>query len=163
VAYPDQPRLLRAYIADHLQLMRSGQELAERVGGRERDPRLTGLMERASAELRHQQALAVAFLRQLGASPPRLRLAIGTVAERVGRLKPNGRLLRASPLAPVFELEMLEAMLQSAAGFWRALEAAGVADDELVAARAGAAEELLEPLEALRRELGARALRPAGA
>jgi hypothetical protein len=163
VAHPDQPRLLRAYIADHLQLMRSGHELALRVAGRERDPRITRLMERAAAELRRQQALAVAFLRQLGASPPRLRLVLGVLAERAGRLKPNGRLLRASPLAPVFELEVLEAVLQSSARFWRVVEAAEVADDALVAGAARAAEELLEPIEELRRELGARALRPAGA
>jgi hypothetical protein len=163
VSHPDQPRLLRAYIADHLQLMRAGQELALRVAGRERDPRITGLTEDAAKELRRQQALAVAFLRQLGASPPRLRLALGALAERAGRLKPNGRLLRASPLAPVVELEVLEAMLQSAARFWRVVEAAEVAEDDLVAGAARAAEALVEPLEELRRELGARALRPADA
>ena len=62
-------------------------------------------------ELRRQESLAGALLRQLGAGAPGLRLALGTVSERIGRLKPNGRFLRASPLAPVFELEVLESLL----------------------------------------------------
>ena len=46
------------------------------------------------------------------------------LAERVGRLKPNGRLLRRAPLSDLIEIEgLLDAVHAKAAG-WRALAAA---------------------------------------
>lgn len=160
---PDQPRLLRAYIADHLLLLRAARELAGRVRRRERDDELAALLDEVSAELRRQEAVAIAFMRQLGAGAPWVRLAIGTVSERVGRLKPNGRLIRSSPLAPVFELEVLESLLEMAARCWRVLAAAGVAAEDVVGPRAHEAERLVPHLERLRLERGAHALRPLGA
>ena len=113
-------------------------------------------------ELRRQESLAGALLRQLGAGAPGLRLAIGTVSERIGRLKPNGRFLRASPLAPVFELEVLESLLDMTGRCWRALDAAGVVEPDLVRPRAEACERLVPELERHRLERGARALVPLG-
>ena len=159
----DQPRLLRAYVADHLQLLRAARDLARRVRGRADDDGLCRLLDEVIAEVSRQEAVAVSFLRQLGAGPPWLRLALGSITERVGRLKPNGRLLRPSPLAPVFELEVLASLLEMTARFWRTLDAAGVAAGEVVAPRAENAERLVPRLESFRREAGAHALRPLGA
>lgn len=158
VSTSDQPRLLRAYLADHLQLLRSARELAARVRRRERGAAGVALLDDVLAELSRNEAVAIAFLRQLGAGPPGLRLALGTAAERVGRLKPNGRLFRPSPLALVFEVEVLESLLEMSARCWRAVDRAGVAAPEVVAARADALEGLVPRLEAWRLQAAADAL-----
>ncbi|MGE0025788.1 MAG: hypothetical protein AB7O78_07920 [Thermoleophilia bacterium] len=158
----DAPRLLRAYLADHLQLHRAARELAGRLRGREGGGELAALLDEVATELRRQEGVAEALLRQLGAGPPWLRLALGTVTERVGRLKPNGRLFRASPLAPVFELEVLESLLEMSARCWRALDHAGVAEPALVRRRAEACERLVPRLEAHRLARGDAALLPLG-
>jgi hypothetical protein len=158
----DAPRLLRAYIADHLQLHRAARELALRVRRREDEGELAALLDETVEELRRQESLAAALLRQLGAGPPWLRLALGTLSERIGRLKPNGRLVRPSPLAPVFELEALESLLEMSARCWRALDHAGVAEADLVNRRADACDALVPRLEAHRLARGDTALRPLG-
>jgi hypothetical protein len=157
---PDQRRLLRAYISDHLQLIRAGHDLACRTRRREPDGELGSLLDAVADELREQESVAIAFLRQLGAGAPWLRLAIGAAAEKIGRLKPNGRFLQASPLALVFELEVLEAMLESASRFWRVLDRAGVANELVVRRYADASERFVPTLERNRLRFGATALRP---
>lgn len=160
VHHSDQPRLLRAYLADHLQVLRSARELARRIRRREDHDDRCALLDEVLSELARQETVAIAFLRQLGAGPPGLRLTLGAFAERVGRLKPNGRLLRPSPLALVFELEVLESLLEMSARCWRALAHADVVAGDIVIPRADSAEALAPRLEGWRLEAGDHALRP---
>lgn len=159
---PEKPRLLRAYLADHQQLHRAGRELAKRVRGRQREGALADLMDEVAGELHHQELMAGAFLRQLGAGEPHLRLALAVLAERVGRLKPNGRLFTPSPLAPVFELEVLESLLEMSARCWAALDHGGVVEPDLVRPRIAACERLVPELERHRLALAEEALVPLG-
>jgi hypothetical protein len=159
---PDTPRLLRAYLADHQQLHRAGRELALRVRRRDPDGATAALLDDVAQELRRQERLAGAFLRQLGAGEPHLRLALAVLAERVGRLKPNGRLVTPSPLAPVFELEVLETMLDMSGRCWRALDHAGVVESALVAPRIAACDHLAAALEPHRLAAARAALVPLG-
>jgi hypothetical protein len=66
-------------------------------------------------------------LRQIMAAadaPPRpYKVALAWLAEKVGRLKPNGRLRERSPLSPLVELEALEAGIAGKAMLWRSLQA----------------------------------------
>ena len=59
--------------------------------------------------------------------PPDLLMGTALqVGERLSRLKPNGRLVRRSPLTPLIEIEgLLDAVHAKAAGWW-ALDAAGL-------------------------------------
>jgi hypothetical protein len=159
---PENPRLLRAYLADHQQLHRAGRELALRVKGRERDGDLADLMGEVARELRRQELMAGAFLRQLGAGEPHVRLRLAVLAERVGRLKPNGRLFTPSPLAPVFELEVLESLLDMSARCWAALDHAGVAEPDLLRSAIDACARLVPELERHRLALAGEALVPLG-
>ena len=47
--------------------------------------------------------------------------ALSWVAERLGRLKPNGRVVSRSPLAAVIDLEGLQAAVVGKAAGWRSL------------------------------------------
>lgn len=150
----DERRLLRIYLADHLALARGGRDLARRMaaGGGHRGA--DDLLRRAADELDEGRRALTSFLRQLGASRPRVREAAVGLAERMGRLKPNGRVRSRSPLSDLYELEGLATVLGAAALGWRALERAGVAAPEVVGARA-------EACEALAAEVGRRALEAA--
>ena len=63
------------------------------------------------------------LLRSLGVRPDPLSSLALRAGERVGRLKPNGRLVRRSPLSDLVEVEAgLDALHAKAAG-WAALRA----------------------------------------
>jgi hypothetical protein len=57
------------------------------------------------------------------------------VAEKVSRLKPNGRLLHRSPLTRVVELEMLRLGVTGKASGWRTLRSLADGDARLDSAR----------------------------
>jgi hypothetical protein len=59
--------------------------------------------------------------RALGLPRDFLKEGAALVAERVGRLKLNGRLLRYSPLSRLVELEALCTAVQGKQALWRAL------------------------------------------
>lgn len=52
-----------------------------------------------------------------------LKPAAGWIAERLGRLKPNGQLRGYSPLSRLIELECLYIGISGKARLWKALEA----------------------------------------
>ncbi|NAZ80658.1 hypothetical protein GTR02_02350 [Kineococcus sp. R8] len=89
---------------------------------------------------------------------------LAVVAERVGRLKPNGRLRHRSPLSALIDLEGLVLGVTGKAALWRALRALADHDDRLDRGRLEAltarAERQVEELETLRRAAAVEALRP---
>ncbi|HEV2927958.1 MAG TPA: hypothetical protein VGW74_04630, partial [Propionibacteriaceae bacterium] len=75
--------------------------------------------------------------------PPDLVLGLAMrLGERVGRLKPNGRLLRRAPLSDLIEVEALVVAVRGKAAGWQALstvpepEWAEVADTQVLYERA---------------------------
>lgn len=58
-----------------------------------------------------------------GARPQYAKLALARLAEVVGRLKPNGRVVRRSPLSPVVELEALATGIHGKLLLWELLGA----------------------------------------
>lgn len=146
-------RFLNIYLSERLVVLRAGRRLAERMLGSDVVP-----ARRARDEFAEGERTMVSLLRQIGVRPPRVRLALADVAERLGRLKPNGRVREHSPLADLEELDGLALALRSAAGAWEALEASGVAREGLAGARAAAAAALAREVEDLRPAAARRAL-----
>ena len=66
-------------------------------------------------------------MRLLGLDPGAVFPAVVRVAERVGRLKPNGHVVRRSPASDVLELEALRGAVAAKRAGWEALLA--LADD----------------------------------
>jgi hypothetical protein len=75
----------------------------------------------------------------VGAKPHVYKYGLAWVAEKLGRLKPNGRLRERSPLSPLVELEALATGITGKEMLWRALQAtpdaptAGHSMDDLIA------------------------------
>jgi hypothetical protein len=150
-------RLLRLYLDDHASLLTVERGLVRRMigsGAHEDGALLAGLR----AEIEEDGARVVQLGRRIGWSPSRLKTGAAWTAERVARLKTNGRLVRRSPLSTLLELEGLGLLLAARGNLWSALAevAAGAHEREDCAARA-------ERVAARRREVDAARLRAAPA
>lgn len=155
---PDERRVVRIHMGDHLTVMRGARSLAGRMLGSGRHQGTAALLGRIADELDAGCTTLGGFLRQLGASPPRSKLLAASVAERVGRAKLNGRIAERSPLSGLLELEALGAALSLAAAGWRSLRSAGIAVDAVVGGHADACERLEAELRGPTSETAARVL-----
>jgi len=153
-------RLLAIYLRDHHPLLVVLSELAERIGAtseRGEQRAFADELERAAAD---DRVSLEGFLRRLDSRPSRTRHAAAWTAEKVGRLKLNGKLVRPSPLSEVTELEGCRLLLESSRALWSSLArlAVGPAD---AAERTIRSDRLLATAEELRLAAIDRAIRQA--
>jgi hypothetical protein len=116
-------RWLAIYLRNHEAAASAGADLFARMAGSQRrrpwGPELVAVGAEVEQDLRTLRGL----LRSLGVRPDPLSSLALRAGERVGRLKPNGRLVRRSPLSDLVEVEAgLDAVHAKAAG-WAALRA----------------------------------------
>ena len=156
-------KLLRIYLNDHLAAATAGVELARRSLKANRGSEFEEFLERLTRELEEDRAALARVMDELGVPKSAAKRGAAVVAERVGRLKLNGRIRGYSPLSRVLELEGLTIGIEGKLSLWRNLrDAAGVADrlqgidlDALIA-RGERQQRSLEPhrLEAARAAFG---------
>ena len=155
-------KLLAIYLNDHLAGATVGVELARRSLRNNRDGELGTFLGRLSGELEEDRRALERAMAALGIARSPVKRAAAVAAERLGRLKLNGRLTGYSPLSRLLELEGLSIGIEGKLCLWRNLrEAAGLAGrlegvdlDDLIA-RAERQRAELEPhrLAAARRAL----------
>jgi hypothetical protein len=109
-------RWLSIYLRDHHAASAGGVALARRALGP--NHRLVGQIVRDRETLE-------AVMRQLDVAPSAIKVGLVRIAERLGRLKLNGRLFKRSPLSRVIELEMLVVGVRGKEALWTALLTAG--------------------------------------
>ena len=118
---PDRDELLTTYLSDHLVASSAGRDLFRRAAKSQRGtPRGTEL-QRLAREVDEDRDAQLEVMRALGVEPSLLRVTVGRAAERLGRLKPNGTVVRRSPLSDVVELEAMRAGVEAKAAGWEAL------------------------------------------
>lgn len=142
---------LRIYLSERIAVIHGAMRLARRMRGAPAEPGMAPLLDEAVSALADDAATLTSFLRQVGAAPPRLRIAGAAVGERIGRFKLNGRLAGRSPLAGLQELDGMLAVLDLAAGAWAAIADAGVAASEVVDGREDRLRDLAARLGRYRR------------
>jgi hypothetical protein len=150
--------MLATYLNDHLAALTGGLELARRSLGAQQgsanDP-VTAAVQGVADLLDDDRRALSDVMSALGVGTQHHKVVGGWAAEKLGRLKGNGSLLRRSPLSTVVELEGLQLVLAYDAALWRTL-AALHSDGELRLAgarpadRARAAAAQGEALEAVR-------------
>jgi hypothetical protein len=156
--------LLSIYLNDHLAGATVGRELSRRAAGSNRGSSYGPFLENLAREVDEDRGTLLDLMRELDVGVDRLKVAGAWGAEKLGRLKPNGRLRSYSPLSRVVELEGLTLGVIGKLAMWRALEL--VQDDYPplgrfdLAALAARAERQQEGLEEQRRAAAAEALRP---
>jgi len=142
-------RLLAIYIRDHHALLIALRELAHRMRGAARPEDRPGFADEVLQTTDDDLSAIEEFLRRLDSAPSRSRHAAVWTAEKIGRLKLNGRLIRPSPLSAVTELEGCRLLLESNRALWSAVASLNIgpadADD-----RAHRNNQLLATAEQLR-------------
>ncbi|HEY7836073.1 MAG TPA: hypothetical protein VIB59_01325 [Solirubrobacteraceae bacterium] len=146
--------LLATYLNDHLAGATAGRELARRIASNNRGSDLYGPpSQQLAEEVDEDRETLLEIMRALGVGVDHVKVAGGWTVEKLGRLKPNGRLLSYSPLSRLVELEAMTLGVRGKLAMWDALLEV-VADDERLAGvdlgrlaeRAAAQLETLEPL-----------------
>jgi len=130
--------LLGIYLNDHLAGSVVGTRLAQRIAKQNEGNDYGAEAARLSHEIEQDKLTLEGLMDTLGVRKKRTRLAMASVGETVGRLKPNGRLVGYSPLSRVIELEALTIGITGKLELWQSLKATeeridGIDPDELIA------------------------------
>jgi hypothetical protein len=158
--------LLATYLNDHLAGATAGRELARRSAASNEGSPLGDFLKALAVEIDEDREALLGLMAALGIGVDRLKVLGGWTVEKLGRLKPNGRLLGYSPLSRLLELEALSLGVSGKLALWQALQEAERAGQ----AQSGAdllrlqerAERQLAGLEGHRRQAVAEALLPGG-
>lgn len=116
-------RYLPIYLNDHLAAAAGGVELARRLrSSNSGDPEMGEPLARICAEIEADQETLARLTERLGIRRDPVKPVLARLAERLGRLKPNGHLRSYSPLSRVLELEVLASGIGGKLQLWNALE-----------------------------------------
>jgi hypothetical protein len=158
----DARKLLGIYLNDHLGGAALGLQLAKRARNSNRGTELGAFLERLVVEVEEDRRSLEELMVALGVRRSPIKPALGVVAERLGRLKLNGRVTSYSPLSRLLELEGLTIGVHGKLSLWVNLREAtavgervpGVDLDRLIER----AERQLSEIEAHRLDAARRAI-----
>ncbi|MFF4710638.1 hypothetical protein ACFY2V_04410 [Streptomyces eurythermus] len=128
-------RPLGIYLNDHLAGATAGTDRSARLARTARGSALGRAIEPVAAEIAEDRAALLDIMRDLGVPVRRYKVCAGWAAEKLGRLKPNGHLVRPSPLGTVLDLEALRLGVEGKTACWQTLGRLGAADERLDLAR----------------------------
>lgn len=117
----DGDRLLRIYMTDQLALGVLWREIARRACNSSNGTAEGAALERVATQISEDVALFGQMMRRLGFSTRAPKAWLAVVAERVGRLKLNGSILRRSPLSRFEELDFLVMGIDGKVVLWQNL------------------------------------------
>jgi hypothetical protein len=126
-------------------------DLFHRAAAGQRGRPYAAQLHQLAVEAREDLDFNESVMRRLGVAPSPVQVAVLRLGERIGRLKPNGQLLRRAPLSDVVELEGLIATVHIKIAGWQAAQVADRLDegelaelDRLLTRAATQAERLTE-------------------
>jgi hypothetical protein len=114
-------KLLGTYLNDHLAGSTVGLELAKRARGSNEGNEYGAVLERISREIEEDRETLQRLMASLEIKRDHPKVAVAWIAEKFGRLKPNGRILSYSPLSRLIELESLALGIMGKRSLWEAL------------------------------------------
>lgn len=137
--------LLQTYLGDHLAGATGGSARFVRMADAYARTPLGPELARIAREVVDEREWLRETAYRLDARPSALKRLGVAVAERAGRLKPNGRLTTPSPLSAVIELDLMRAAVVGKRGLWETLDAwadeLGLAGEQLARLLAQADEQ----------------------
>lgn len=166
---PDRSKLVAIYLRHHVAAASGGVDFFKRVARTVSDRGARAELGLLAAEVAEDQTTLLEVLDVLGVDRHRAQERLVSWGEKLGRLKPNGTLLRRSPLTDVVELEALGVALRAKLLGWLTLRELSHHDPRLksyqfdqLAKRALEQQERIETLRlhAIRRGLVDRANDP---
>jgi hypothetical protein len=146
-------RLLGIYLNDHLAGASAGRDRCRSARDANGDSELGRFLDHLLGEIAEDRRTLLEVIAAVGVAPSTVKTALARLAERAGRLKPNGQLTGYSPLSRVVELEALSLGVEGKRRLWIVLGELG--DQRLArfdfAALAGRAERQRDEIEPHRR------------
>jgi hypothetical protein len=124
-------KLLGIYLNDHLAGSTAGLELVKRARGENEGSELGDVLAHLADEIEADRRALEGVMEDLEIGRDHPKVLAAWVAEKVGRLKPNGQILGYSPLSKLVELEGLALGIQGKLSLWRALIEIAAEDDRL--------------------------------
>lgn len=115
--------LLGLYLSDHLSGATAGMERIQRMADDFGDTPWGGELVTIRDEIVTERELLRELVSVLGVRRRPSRQALGWLAEHVGRLKLNRRLVTTSPITPLLELELMRSAVNGKVGLWQTLRA----------------------------------------
>ena len=114
-------RLLGIYLNDHLAGAVVGVELVKRIAKQNQGNDYGEEASRRAEEIKWERGQLAEIMKRLDIRRKKLRLGGAWIAEKAGRLKPNGQVRGYSPLSRLVELEGLMLGITGKLGAWRSL------------------------------------------
>lgn len=153
--------LLAIYLNDHLAGATAGTRLLRRAARKHRDDAIGRELGELAREVAEDRRSLKRIISDLGLPMGRLRVLAGWVGGEATRFKPNGALIRRSPLSDLIEVEAMRLGVEGKAVAWRTLKDLAPheprLDSEVLHHLIQRANRQAETLERLRRESAARA------
>lgn len=118
---PIDMRLLEIYLDDHWAGAGAGRSLAARLVENNRDTQWEDRLSWVLGEIEEDDETLGQVRAALGFEGGTAKRTLARAAERVSRLKPNGRLISYSPLSRLLECEALGAGVLGKRRLWSAL------------------------------------------
>jgi hypothetical protein len=115
---------LHAYLQHHWAGSSAGAAMFERVGRSHSDTDVAARVRQLATDINEDREQLRQIIMATGATPSRIAATTGRAAEFAGRFKPNGRLVRRSPLSDLFEVEALRDAVTAKRAGWQLLRAA---------------------------------------
>jgi hypothetical protein len=115
-------RLLAIYLNDHLAGATGGVELARRARSSNRGTRWGEALEKICTEIEADRASLEEVMERLEVRRNPAKIAGAWAAEKLGRLKLNGRMRGYSPLSRLLQLEMLHIGITGKLELWKVLQ-----------------------------------------
>lgn len=106
-------RLLETYLQDHHAGSVAGVAAFERIAASHGDEHVRQGVAAIGEQVKEDQKLLEDLMTAAGAKPSRVKNAGAAVGEKLGRLKPNERVVSRSPLSDLLELEALVAAVHT--------------------------------------------------
>ncbi|MFE1558645.1 hypothetical protein ACFW6V_27160 [Streptomyces sp. NPDC058734] len=151
---PDAQRLLAVYLNDHLAGAGGGTALVRRMSRSHRSRPSGARLAELAAEVAEDRESLREVMRNVDAPVMPTKTLVIRLAEKVARVKPNGRLLRRSPLSDLLELEAIRLGVEGKLALWRTLHGVartdGRIDQDAMRRLAERAERQIRMVEDLR-------------
>lgn len=150
----EQTKFLTIYLQDHVAGATAGSRRAARLADAEAKSTDAAALVKFADDVAADFDALLAMMVTLEVEPSRLKVGLASVAEKLGALKPNGRVVQRSPLSTVVELEAMQMAVRGKRSLWETLQMVmpppTAVDLDALIARADDQLEVLSALHASR-------------